>query len=211
MKPNVYTLYQYTHRETGRGYIGITRDLPRRRRSHARGKSEATLFNRAVLKYGIEAFDFKALALFDDPDAAAYHEGKAITALGTLKPGGFNLKAGTPGTQYAGGHSPETRAKLKELGSTPERRQAQSDSSKRMWADPEERERVRSSMRGHTLSPETRARMSQSQKGHPNRATPHPQSPETRARLAEIARARWADPEARAKMTANIGRKRKDG
>jgi group I intron endonuclease len=105
----IYTLYQYQHHESGKRYIGVTNDVARRCQEHTRGKSGAGLFSRAVKKYGIDAFDFKILALFDRTDAACYHEQAVILKFNTITPGGYNLRAGAPCTRYAGPHSAEDR------------------------------------------------------------------------------------------------------
>jgi len=108
----VFSLYQYTHRESGKKYIGVTSNLVSRRRAHASGSSGAITFNRAMKKYGPAAFDFRVLAIFDRVDAAAYHEQAVIKKFNTLAPYGFNLVAGAPFTRYAGVHSEETKQKL---------------------------------------------------------------------------------------------------
>lgn len=108
----IFSLYQYTNRENGKRYIGVTGDLSRRGNDHARGKSNALAFNSAVKKYGIWTFDFKVLAIFDRVDAAAYHEQAAILKFGTLFPNGYNLRAGAPWTKYIGTPSEETRKKM---------------------------------------------------------------------------------------------------
>jgi group I intron endonuclease len=107
-----YYLYQYLHRDNGKQYIGVTMDLQRRTKSHASGHSVAPAFNNAMKKYGIGAFVFRILAIFDNKDEAARIEQAAIKSFGTLSPNGYNLNGGAPGTRYAGPPSEETRAKI---------------------------------------------------------------------------------------------------
>jgi len=105
----IYSLYQYTNRVNGKKYIGVTNNLARRQKEHAHVRGNAYAFHNAVSKYGIDTFDFKVLAIFDRVDAAAYHELAAIIKFGTMSPAGYNLRAGAPGTKYAGPMSPETK------------------------------------------------------------------------------------------------------
>jgi len=107
-----FYLYQYTHRVSGLSYIGSTNNLERRRKQHAKRTSGAERFNRAVEKYGINAFDFRVLAYLDNATEAARIEQAAIRAFGTLSPNGFNLNGGAPYTQYNGPPCPETRQKM---------------------------------------------------------------------------------------------------
>jgi group I intron endonuclease len=106
----IYYLYQYMNQINGKRYIGVTNNLVRRQREHASKWGKDYAFHNAVKKYGIEKFDFKVLAIFDRVDAAAYHEQAAIIKFGTLSPAGYNLRAGAPGTRYAGPFSAESRA-----------------------------------------------------------------------------------------------------
>jgi group I intron endonuclease len=109
----IYYLYQYTNQWNEKRYIGVTNQLRARIRSHAQGRSGAPAFNRAMLKYGYEAFDFQILAEFDDPSTADYHEQAAILAFRTLAPNGYNLTAGAPYTRYGGPLSEITRNKIR--------------------------------------------------------------------------------------------------
>jgi group I intron endonuclease len=70
------------------------------------------IFHRAIKKYGIDAFDFKILAIFDRVDAACYHEQAAILKFKTLIPNGYNCTSGAPFTQYPGPISDTTRRKI---------------------------------------------------------------------------------------------------
>lgn len=105
-------LYKYTCHENGKSYIGVTSDPIQRFRRHKHASSGVVAFNRAVRKYGIDNFNFQILAIFDDVNAANYHENAAIKAFGTLAPGGYNLAGGSPKTKYFGPLSDETKEKI---------------------------------------------------------------------------------------------------
>jgi group I intron endonuclease len=174
----IYTLYQYQHRESGKQYIGITNQLAKRSRRHSVGKSGARAFNFAVKKYGIDAFDFKVLALFDRVDAACYHEQAAILKFGTLAPLGYNCRAGQPYTKYAGSPSPETRKKISDATTghhvvSEETRIKQSMAHKGMP----------SAFRGHHHSTEAKAKLSASSTGNTN-ATGYQHSDKTRFNMS---------------------------
>jgi group I intron endonuclease len=129
-----------------------------------------------VAKYGIDAFDFKILALFDLVSAADYHEQAAILGFNTLAPNGYNLRAGAPYTRYGGSLSLETKQKM--IGNhngqktqfvlgyhpTINTKQRMSAARKRTMVSEEIRTRISDSLMYHTVSPETKAKMSASHK-----------------------------------------------
>ena len=147
-----YYLYQYTHRKSGKGYIGVTKNLKQRRRDHTICRSGARAFNNAVKKYGINAFDFRVLAIFDDNTEAARIEQTAIKAFETQKPNGYNLDGGSPGTRYSGPISEETRVRL-------------SDAHKGKIRSTDSLQKLSATLTGHPTSPETRQKISIAQKG----------------------------------------------
>ena len=55
-----YVIYCWTHVVTGRKYVGQSYRERQRATAHARG-SGSMYFQRAILKYGIEAFRFEVL------------------------------------------------------------------------------------------------------------------------------------------------------
>jgi group I intron endonuclease len=154
----IYSLYQYTNRVNGKKYIGVTNNLTRRQKEHASVRGNAYAFHNAIKKYGIEVFDFRVLAIFDRADAAAYHEQAAIFKFGTLSPAGYNLRAGTPGTRYAGPMSAETRALM-----------SQSMMGKPRGPQSEEHKRaIAKANTGKHLSEESRRKLSLACMGRPN-------------------------------------------
>jgi group I intron endonuclease len=177
----IYVLYQYQHRDSGKKYIGVTNDVGRRAQQHASGKSGARSFNNAVKKYGIDAFEFKVLAIFDRVDAARYHEQAAIVKFGTLSPAGYNLYAGAPFTQYAGAMRGNTNGKGN-LGK---------------HHSLELRARQSILQQGHrSQSSEVRSLLSSLYKGKPG----HSQSLETRAKISLALMGKSPSVETRAKI-----------
>jgi group I intron endonuclease len=179
--PNVFTLYQYTNRLNGKRYIGVTNDPARRAMEHARGHGwSGSIFHVAIKKYGIEVFDYKVLGVFDDAGVAAYHEQAAILKFGTLSPGGYNLRAGAPGTAYSGSQTDLSRAKIsashKGRQKSPEHLAKigaaikASPAHKAAMASPEVKERLRACAIGKRYhlgfkhNAETRAKMSAARK-----------------------------------------------
>lgn len=180
---DIYTLYQYVHRENGKRYIGVTSNPAKRARAHAKCRSNAIAFNSAVKKYGIEAFDYTALAIFGDVNIANYHEQAAILKFRTLSPDGYNLMAGAPYTNYRGQLSTESIEKL-------------AANIKKAMARPGVKERHASAMRGNkngsankgrVFGSETLAKMSAAQMGKAP-------SSETCAVLSGASISAWSDP-----------------
>lgn len=198
----IYTLYQYANRLNGKKYIGVTSDLKVRHRHHSNGTSNASAFNAAVKKYGMSAFDLRTLAVFDNADAAAYHE-QALIARCSLSPVGYNLRAGAPFTRYSGPHTAETRQKMMGRPFTDKMRAALQEANiGRPFSDDhrnnlsaarmgnqnavgynhtdEWRANRSAAMMGHSTSAETRVKLSR------------PKSDEYRAKMSESKKLWWA-------------------
>jgi len=184
----------YRHKGNGKAYVGVTKDPKRRFLMHAQGNSFALAFNRAVKKYGIENFDFSILAIFDNVDAANYHENAVIAAFGTLSPNGYNLCGGSPLSRYRGPISQETREKL----SLAHRGKKTHPPSQ------ETRQKISQSEKGKIVPLGVRENMSKAHIGLPG----HPQSLETRIKLSEAHKGVKETPETCLKMAqAALGRK----
>lgn len=193
MTPKRFYLYEYTNQISGKRYIGVTGDLERRDNEHRLCHRSGLAFSRAVRKHGFENFHRRVLAVFDDADAAAYHEQAAIMKLGTLAPDGYNLTAGAPYTRYnGGGKSDETRARIGAV-------------HRKLWADPEYHARMSTINTGRVRTdaqkaaasarasvrwsdPEYRATMSAALKGKAGRPKGMKVSDETRARMSQAQR-----------------------
>lgn len=193
------TLYRYTCRANGKGYIGTTNNLADRRACHANCKSRARAFNAAVKEHGIESFAFEVLAIFDNATAAAYHEQAAILKFQTLTPNGYNLMAGAPFTVFTGPHTAEHRANISTATKGRKRtaeqcaRIAAANSGRMVTA--ETRAKLSAIFKGRTISAETRAKLSTALKGRTITA-------EARAKIGAANRTRVITAETRAKLSA---------
>jgi group I intron endonuclease len=196
--PTVYTLYQYTNRSNGKRYIGVTKDPITRADDHAKGRSKARAFNAAVKKYGIDNFDYAVLAIFDDAEAASYHEQITILSIGTLAPYGYNLRAGAPYTKYGGTFSSETRAKLSAAN------KGQIPWTKGNHHSIETRAKISAANKGRKQTPEQRAQNSECHKGQITWMKGKHHTPEAieKNRIAHIGKSHPHTPESRAKLRA---------
>lgn len=188
-------IYAIIHRESGRWYVGQSRDLDRRWRKHS-SQLRHNHHNNSHLqntwnKYGPEAFDFEVLILapvrllndleqayLDDPETSHFNVARHADApaRGLIR-------------------SAETKALISQA----------SAEQRRLPCSAETRAKLSASRRGYRCSPETRAKMSAAKKG---RKQP-PRTPEHRAKLSAANRGRQRSPETRAKMrAAHLGRPR---
>jgi group I intron endonuclease len=101
---------------SGKNYVGIAHDLPRRLREH---KARGHALHAAISKYGIENFATYVLHEVDSWEEAARLEREEIAARDTIAPNGYNLTEGGDG-RYGEVHSEAIR---------------------RSWEDPEVRDR----------------------------------------------------------------------
>jgi group I intron endonuclease len=152
-------LYLYQNRENGKAYIGITINPGQRFKKHAKGDSGSLSFNHAIKKHGIENFEFKILAIFDDVNAADYHENAAIAAFRSLSPSGYNLIGGAPRSKYSGPMSQETKEKI---GAANKKNILSKDHLEKML---EARRGKPGPNSGKIFSPEYRAKLSEAHKG----------------------------------------------
>lgn len=169
-------IYLITHRETGRGYVGLSKDIRSRWSAH-RNPSDEQYVGRAVNKYGHAAFTFDVLEECEFANLGE-REMHWVSQLETHGPKGFNMNPG--GSTCI--HTPESKRKIAEAlrgvpktaehnakvsaankGQLPsdEQRALFSDAAKRRWQDPEKRAVLmlsRSAPRTH--SEQTKAQMS---------------------------------------------------
>jgi predicted GIY-YIG superfamily endonuclease len=90
----VYYLYQITcihPDEYGKRYIGYTARPDHRKYTHFKSPFKRSHLHDAIRKYGVEWFEYKVLAAFDNRDRALAAEVGLIKRLGTKYPGGYNL------------------------------------------------------------------------------------------------------------------------
>lgn len=136
---------------SGKAYIGITKETARERLAeHAydakRGLKKA--ISRAFRKYGSDAVKLETLVVANDWEYLCDLERKAIAALGTKWPDGYNM---TDGGEGSGGykHSEETKAHLRAVHTrTPRHTTPHSEETKA---------KMSRNRRGRKLSEEARA------------------------------------------------------
>lgn len=95
----------------GRSYIGVTTDVHRRIREHARAK---TIVGRSLRKHGVDAHTVRTL-LVAERDFAYEMEEKLVGAWGALAPEGMNALVGGVGGWEGHSHTPATRSLLSVL------------------------------------------------------------------------------------------------
>jgi group I intron endonuclease len=218
-------IYVVTNTITGKRYVGQTRlNIQRRWKAHvnaaATGRSGSTALSRAIVKYGVRAFDVRVAvelavgAAQADLDSA---ERRLIAELGTMVPAGYNLRAGGNGS---GALHPDTRARMSaarmgkpmsaaarlalstcRIGTkaTAETRAKLSAAHTGRRLPESQRQKIRSAMKSRVFSPEHRRRISEAK-----RQPTH----ETREKLRRANLGKTASEETRAKLRAAWVRRR---
>ncbi len=168
-------IYKIEHRESGKMYIGKTaRTLEERMKEHTK-KSRATsnsYIDRAIAKYGIDAFDVSVIEECDDEEKLNEREIYWIAFYNCIRPNGYNICSG--GKNGSVGHtvSPETRAKISKANKgrkhpiSPETRQKMIASriANKKPVSAETRAKISAARKGKKLSPEICAKMSAGRK-----------------------------------------------
>ena len=156
-------IYKIHHKETGEVYIGQTcQPLKRRIGCHMRQPGCSRL-NRALRKYGMDAFTVEVIDSATSRSALNLLESAWIAAYDCVSPKGYNLMTGGSAPVV----SDETRARMAEAhkGST---------------CSEETKAKISAANKGTVHSEEIRERMSAAHRGIPG----HPQSEETRAKIS---------------------------
>jgi group I intron endonuclease len=91
---NNYIIYKHTHKQSGKGYIGLTNNINKRDKAHQSPKSGCSSFKNAVQKYGWDAFSHEVLLEHLTLDEANLKEQEYINTHNTLSPYGYNLTSG---------------------------------------------------------------------------------------------------------------------
>ena len=123
-------IYKITNTVNGKGYVGITilPDAIRRYQNHMsaiRNGKGCPLLQKAVKKYGEDAFKFEVLIICFDDDVYKYEQ-EYITKYNTLSPNGYNiLEGGYNICTFLGRHHSEETKKIlseksKEYNNRPE-------------------------------------------------------------------------------------------
>ena len=217
MQNQAYFVYKLTNDNNSKVYIGVSQNPENRLKQHryqARSSATQTPLYRAMRKYGVDAFEMTILYGSRDHNHVFNEmEGYFIREYNSIHPSfGYNLTTGGEG-------SPENR-KVAQLR---KEKLKISETRKRSWASktPEEMEDFRTKMKGvgANISEDTRKKRSAAAKAqhsdlnksrkHKQAAAKANQDPEKRRRIAEAAKARWADPEFRAKMSVKYSTQEK--
>jgi group I intron endonuclease len=90
------SVYVITNILNGKCYVGITKDLEARWKDHCRNR-EVSRLQRAIKKYGVDAFEFKHIADAFSWEDACNIERLLIKEYNSKSPGGYNLTDGGDG------------------------------------------------------------------------------------------------------------------
>jgi group I intron endonuclease len=178
-------LYRVVHRESGKGYVGISVRVQRRWQEHCNAAMNGSTypFHRALRKHGAAAFDWRLVAWCFSLSAARLLERVAIH----LGMGQYNLTKGGEGTlgwrpglawraklraaNLGKRMSEEVKARLREIKGTPEARKKMSDFKKSHGTSAAAREKIAAAAKGNQRrlgknhTEHSRAKMSASHKG----------------------------------------------
>ena len=201
-----WTIYCHTHIDSGRRYIGLTKQTWQARWSEhvsqaLRRKGGWGHFQNAIRKYGKNAFSHEALATCLTVDDANVTEEEVIKQYNTRNPEmGFNVHRGgyvehpyKENPWLIPGFRERVSASTKAAAARPESKKLRSQTSKTLWSDPKFREKnLTVSIAAHQ-NPEVRARMSAGMRKRY-------EDPAERAKSSE----RWNDPDYRAKCSIGL-------
>ncbi len=139
------SLYKITHTASGKMYFGVAKDVAKRwsrHRSVTWGKHGGCPYlHAALMLYGLEAFTFEVVAVYQTTDEALAAEREHIAEYRTNeREFGYNL---TNGGDYAPTNGPE---KTKKQWDNPEVRARMVEGIKRGWADGDNKRRRVDSM-----------------------------------------------------------------
>ena len=189
---NYYTkktigIYSITHIATGKQYVGQSVNVFERWKQHSTPRKNASGIKGAIMKWGIDAFEFKVLEECNKEDLND-RESFWIETLRTLAPDGYNLTSGGDSPKTV---SDETRKKLseasrKQKGCTrsEETRRKMSEAKKGTTHSEESKRKMSEAKRGKTHSEESKRKMSEAKIGRKRK----PFSEEHRRKLSEAAR-----------------------
>jgi hypothetical protein len=180
-------------------YVGQTRQSPAARwEQHRTRRTKVAEFIRAA---GRENFRFDVLEEVDLADLDA-REAHWIIVLGTVHPDGLNARKGGAN----GGFSPRAKAAVSLASrahwADPAYRAKRAASMKARWQDPAYREKMSAARKAMWADADKRAEIVQKQR------TVQQEGARRAAHAAKI-RAKWADPEYKARVTARISEGRR--
>ncbi len=89
-----YVVYQLTSKTSGKSYIGVSKNMPKRIEHHRSKRSRCLALKSAINKYGWSDFVQVVLATVDTVEAAGILEAHYVSTVGTQVPGGYNIREG---------------------------------------------------------------------------------------------------------------------
>ena len=193
MDLDVCSLYEFSF-PNGKSYIGISKDPVQRWKDHKREAENGHEFAVycAIRKYGWENV-LKRVLVVGPREYIKSLEIAAISAFGTLSPGGYNV---TLGGDLAPSLIPENAEKIRQSKlrhwEDPEYRQSRVDWATGQKMTLEQNERNRQAKLGHWQDPVYREKCVQSHIGHKD-------SDETRAKKGLSGRAAWLSEDRKAR------------
>lgn len=140
----------FTHRESGKKYVGSSSNINSRKKQHLRevvSPKKHTNFARALREFGIDAFDFEILELCNpDKHSLCTAEDEWIARLDSTGLGGFNTLGKSTACALGRKASPATKERI-------------SKKMQDLWRDPESRERRITNIKLALSKPDVRQRM----------------------------------------------------
>lgn len=163
-----YYIYKFTNKKNGNIYIGVTKDINARFKSHqSRSKSKDSRLNRAILKYGIDNFLFEIIDGHKNIDIAKKQETGWI---GQYKDSGYELYNISRGGACYDEESIERMKKANTGWIMPqEQRDKISKNTKGIPKSEITKQKMSKAATGKKKSEEARKNMSIAQKANPNR------------------------------------------
>jgi len=161
-------IYNATNKINGKGYIGQTiRPIKERLKEHQQESRNCRAFSSAIKKYGWKNF---VIDFYECPDDELNkHEKWMVNLMGTLSPGGYNLREGGGS---GGKWSEESKRKLRE---------SQSGDKNHNYGKKGEK----SPLFGKTHTEETKQKQSDAKKGERHPSWRKPRSKETKQKIRE--------------------------
>lgn len=155
----MYCIYYIINKINGKGYVGCTKNIPKRLYNHSHAYGECLLLHRAIKKYGWINFEFKIL---EETSNAKYAfnvlEPKYIKKYNThYKSGvGYNISLGGEAPMLGRHHKRKTKLaaskRMKKKQRTKKARQKVSEWAKNLWKDPKMRKKMLEARKGRKLS-----------------------------------------------------------
>lgn len=130
-------IYRITHKESGKTYVGQSRNIQDRWKRHVKSKDKKTLISNAIQKYGPEAFVWEVVIICQ-PEELDDLESYFISKFGldSLFPRGYNLCLGGQRVDFTKEVRKRHRTAVQKLASDPSWRRKQQEASARMANDP---------------------------------------------------------------------------